>query len=616
MTAFDVSVVRFLLASLGCIGAGVGVWAMTALCRRYLPAVATQRTIWLLGQITVGGAFLVILLPHSERLRLVPPIELSSISEAGAAAAGRTAAALPVTSADRAPPTSATGRSLLALGAEAWLALYLLGLGYSIIRLLHSQRVLSHLAGTGCPVTSFNRHDGFATAPLHGSTLPVIEVDAPISPMLFGLFRPRLLLPRHLRSFDVVQQQMIVAHELTHWRRHDLHWMGAGVFLETLFWFNPFMRVLRVNLSWAQELGCDRDVLRGRPHAERKAYAAALVAQLKLQHRPANTALAFGGVSANTLGARISLIREPGNTSWRRWTRCATFGGLAAVFTASLALQPALAWQLGPAPETRPGMTAALLAPFRNTALPTAFSCTELADAATGRRLLRQGECDERVTPASTFNIAISLMGYDSAILKDEHTPALPFKEGYADWNPAWRATTDPASWIGHSVLWYAQEVTSRLGAARFQRYVGRFDYGNHDVSGDPGKDNGLSLSWVGSSLKISPREQVDFLRRVVNRNLPLTPKAYDTTARLLKLQTLPSGWDIYGKTGTAAPVLPDGRDDYARTYGWFVGWATKGQRTVVFARLVLEPAQEGSSAGPRAKEAFLRDLPARLESL
>lgn len=611
MTPFDVLVFRFLLASVGCVAAGVGVWAMTALCRRYLPAVALQRSMWLLGQITVAGTFLVILLPHSERLRLVPPIDLSSATEAHYAAAGPLAAAVPAASAGDVPQASAIGRSWLALGAQGWLALYLLGLGYSVIRLGRSHRVLNDLARAGCPVAELNQHDGFATGLARASTPPVIEVDAPISPMLFGIIRPRLLLPRHLRGFDVIQQKMIVAHELTHLRRHDLQWMGAGVFFETLLWFNPFMRVLRVNLSWAQELGCDRDVLRGRPRAQRKAYAAALVAQLKLQHHPVNTALAFGAVSASTLSARVALIRDPASTVRQAWARSAAFGSLAAVFMGSLALQPALA-HIDPAPDAMSGM----LGSFKNPAPLTAFSCTELADAASGARLVREGNCDERVTPASTFNIPISLMGYDSGILRDEHAPVLPFKQGYAAWNPAWRATTDPTSWIQRSVLWYAQQVTARLGAARFQRYVQSFDYGNHDVSGDPGKDNGLALSWIGSSLKISPDEQVQFLRRVVNRNLPLTQHAYDTSARLLKLQTLPGGWEVYGKTGTSASVLPDGRDDVAHTYGWFVGWATKGQRTVVFARLVLEPAQEGSSAGPRAKAAFLRDLPARLESL
>ena len=134
-------------------------------------------------------------------------------------------------------------------------------------------------------------------------------------------------------------------------------------------------------------------------------------------------------------------------------------------------------------------------------------------------------------------------------------------------------------------------------------------------MSGDPGKDNGLVLSWLSSSLKISPVEQVNFLRKVVNRNLPLTAKAYDMTFRIMSSETLENGWEIHGKTGTAAVVLPNGRDDEEHQYGWYVGWATKGQRTLVFARMVLDRRQEGY-AGGRAKEALLRDMTTRLNSL
>jgi bla regulator protein BlaR1 len=249
-------------------------------------------------------------------------------------------------------------------------------------------------------------------------------------------------------------------------------------------------------------------------------------------------------------------------------------------------------------------------------AAQTTIRCTELADAANGMRLIHEGQCDERVTPASTFKIAISLMGYDSGILSDEHAPTLPFRKGYVDWNPAWRAATDPTGWMKHSVVWYSHQVTSKLGAARFQRYVKSFNYGNDDVSGNPGKNNGLTLAWINSSLKISPVEQVTFLRSVVNRNLPLTAKAYDMTFRILKLETLANGWEIYGKTGTGYPVLRDGTEDPAHAYGWFVGWATKGQRTIVFARLVQDQKKETGAAGLRVREAFLRDLPAQLDSL
>jgi beta-lactamase class D len=39
--------------------------------------------------------------------------------------------------------------------------------------------------------------------------------------------------------------------------------------------------------------------------------------------------------------------------------------------------------------------------------------CTVLADAG-GKILIEEGACGQRVTPASTFKIALSLMGYDS----------------------------------------------------------------------------------------------------------------------------------------------------------------------------------------------------------
>jgi len=586
----DEWLLRFLLASAGCLAAGLGVWALTALCRR-LPGVALQRSTWLLGQATVVAAFLVILLPHSERLRLVPPIDLPEAAQSRPAAQGAPAAPQSSAGTTDAAPARHQPASWLTRAAQAWLLAYLLGLGYSVVQLLQARRLLNGLAATG---SRLQPADLGARAPA------VIEVDAPISPMLFGLLKPRLLLPRHLRSFDPAQRQLIVEHELTHWRRRDLQWMGVGILLQTLLWFNPFMRLLRSSLSWAQELGCDRDVLRGRPPAQRKAYAAALVAQLRLQHGTPKTALAFGGVCASTLASRIALIREPGRALGRRarGARLLALAGLACVFTASLAFQPALAWRIGPAASQSP------------------FVCTLLMDAASGKELAREGHCDERVTPASTFNIPVALMGYDSGILRSAHAPVLPFKRGYPAYIPSWRADTDPSSWLQNSVLWYAQQVTAQLGAARFQDYVARFGYGNQDLSGDPGKDNGLAQSWVGSSLRISPLEQVAFLRQVANRTLPVSEQAYQLTETIMPRQVLENGWEVFGKTGTASALLPDGADDPARQYGWYVGWAKKDGRKVVFARLAMDAKQQEAMGGARSRVAMLRELPARLDAL
>jgi beta-lactamase class D/beta-lactamase regulating signal transducer with metallopeptidase domain len=606
MTPLDVALVRLLLAAAGSLAAAGAVWAVVVLCRRILPALAQQRSPWLLGQAAVAVLFVAMLLPATEGLRVVPVIEIGERMAPQTDAAAAPAASLAPKAMPEAEPASASRHAWLRDAARVWLALYLLGFGHALVRWRRSRQLLDALAASGEPLVAPDEHAGFA-ARTHARMPAVIEVDAPISPMLHGLFKPRLLLPRHLRSFDPVQQQLIVEHELTHWRRHDLRWSVAAFALQSLFWFNPFMRRLGARLGWAQEFGCDRDVLRTRPQGQRKAYAAALVAQLKLQQRPAGMALAFGASGEPTLTARIELIRTPRapRAAWSRW---AAFGSLAVVVCASLALQPALGWH---APGVTDGRAQLLTRtwPGMSSGAPAPLDCTLMVDAASGASLVREGSCDERVTPASTFKIALSLMGFDSGVLRDEHTPWLPYKARYAAANPSWRRGTDPARWLRESVVWYSQQVTSRLGAAGVRGYVQAFDYGNRELASVPGVIDAVAVSELSPTLAISPVEQTVFLRKVVKRSLPLSAHAYDMTARLLRQDALANGWEVYGKTGTAQARLADGSADETQYIGWFVGWATKGGRTLVFARLLRHPADKYRYAGPRARDALLSDL-------
>jgi len=151
---------------------------------------------------------------------------------------------------------------------------------------------------------------------------------------------------------------------------------------------------------------------------------------------------------------------------------------------------------------------------------------------------------------------------------------------------------------------------TRRLGAGRFQRYVDDPNYGNRDLSGDPGENNGLASAWLSSSLKISPLEQTAFLRRLLSRQLPVSKDAMDLTEAIMPQFPLPDGWTVYGKTGTGFQPGPLGAPDHDRQFGWFVGWAQKGARRVVFARLLKDEAKNEEYAGPRARDSVLADLP------
>lgn len=238
--------------------------------------------------------------------------------------------------------------------------------------------------------------------------------------------------------------------------------------------------------------------------------------------------------------------------------------------------------------------------------------CTVVADADDGRVLLEDGDCRTRVTPASTFKVPLALMGFDSGLLTDAKAPVLPFRKGDPEWGgDAWRQDTDPTRWMKYSVVWYSQRLAHRLGADRLADYAKRFDFGNGDISGDPGRNNGLDRSWIMSSLTISPVEQTTFWRRLVHRDLPVSAHAFDETDAIVEAWPAEGGWTARGKTGSALPRKADGSFDESRSFGWFVGWAQKDARRVVFARLIQDERKEETSAGARARDALLKELPA-----
>lgn len=243
--------------------------------------------------------------------------------------------------------------------------------------------------------------------------------------------------------------------------------------------------------------------------------------------------------------------------------------------------------------------------------------CTLITDAANGEVLLEKGDCKTRVTPASTTKIVLAVMGFDSGLLKDAHSPELPFKQGYTDWlGDVWKQPTDPARWLKYSVVWYSQLLTHKLGKERLEQYATKFGYGNADFSGDPDKDNGLEREWISSSLEISPEEQVSFLQKLVSKTLPVKPDVFQKTYETIETTSLPDGLMVHGKTGSAFPKKANGSFDRDRGYGWFVGWAVKGDRTIVFARLEQDDKKKKLGGGTGVREKFLKELSSYVNSL
>lgn len=200
-------------------------------------------------------------------------------------------------------------------------------------------------------------------------------------------------------------------------------------------------------------------------------------------------------------------------------------------------------------------------------------------------KIKSSGQCQTRYPPQSTFKIAIALMGFDMGILQDEFHPVVPFKKGYPDSLESWKHSQEPTSWIRNSCVWYSQFITKKLGKEKFKKYLKQFNYGNQDGEGTSYKPDGLTSSWITSSLKISPEEQLVFLDNFLNSKLGLTKQAIDHTREILFLENMKDGWKLYGKTGTGDLVKPNGANDKTLERGWFIGWIEKNNEKIIFAQ-------------------------------
>ncbi|MFH1832212.1 MAG: class D beta-lactamase [bacterium] len=229
--------------------------------------------------------------------------------------------------------------------------------------------------------------------------------------------------------------------------------------------------------------------------------------------------------------------------------------------------------------------------------------CFIVKDIVSGDIIAKEGDCDTRQTPCSTFKIALSLMGCDAGILKNEREPELPYKQEYNAEFEFWRQAYTPQLWIKNSCIWYSCEITARLGMQKFEKYVRDFNYGNGDVSGELGQNNGLNRAWLCSSLKISPTEQIEFIAKLLNFNLPVSCQAYELTQKLLFVGLLDNGWRLYGKTGAG---IFDGE---LKSVAWYVGWVTQEQKTLIFVCLIYGDIDKNRVNSQLAKEFALNKL-------
>lgn len=224
-----------------------------------------------------------------------------------------------------------------------------------------------------------------------------------------------------------------------------------------------------------------------------------------------------------------------------------------------------------------------------------------LLDAQTGRTVRHDPErAATRFLPASTFKIPNTLIALETGVATGPDF-ALAWDSAAAPrqawWPGVWARDHTLKSALPASVVWFYQELARRTGPERMQGYLDRFGYGNREISG------GIDQFWLTGGLRISPEEQVEFLRRFYFGELGASERSTRIVKELLVLEETP-GYRLSGKTGWAGlgeVGVPE--------IGWLVGYLERGAEVYFFATNIEIVTNADAAARLSITKAILREL-------
>lgn len=132
--------------------------------------------------------------------------------------------------------------------------------------------------------------------------IALLRCPALTTPMLTGLLRPTILLPKN--DFSAEDIRLILRHELIHYRRGDLPAKALAMLAKALHFYNPIIYFVANALTQQGELACDAAVVRGADIHVRKQYGTAILSIVRDQSSP-RTAL-----STTFIGGKKSMKKR------------------------------------------------------------------------------------------------------------------------------------------------------------------------------------------------------------------------------------------------------------------------------------------------------------------
>ena len=181
--------------------------------------------------------------------------------------------------------------------------------------------------------------------------------------------------------------------------------------------------------------------------------------------------------------------------------------------------------------------------------------------------VINKERSEQRFLPASTFKIPNTLIALHEGVINDENT-VLPWdgkEKGLAAWNKDQTLT----SAFQVSCIWYYQELARKIGLVKYAEHLGKLVYGNCQTGAF------IDTFWLDGDLRISAREQIDFLKNIYLETYDFD-KAHYNILKDIMVEDTTDAYTLRGKTGWTQRVSPQ--------TGWYVGYVETASDVWFFA--------------------------------
>lgn len=189
---------------------------------------------------------------------------------------------------------------------------------------------------------------------------------------------------------------------------------------------------------------------------------------------------------------------------------------------------------------------------------------------------------DSAYMPGGTFHIVISLVGLNTGKIFDEKTPLLP-TTSFSD-------TVTLQQGFAHSNIHFFQQAVQRIGNDTMQFWLDSLHYGKYK------KPLNIDSFWFNHSLKITPDEQLGFIKQLYFNQLPFDKRPQ----RIVKKLMLRESNTLYQLSYQSG----EGLSASGKPLVWMVGWIEENQHPYFF---VLNA--EGQAAQQATGQVVLKNI-------